>query len=93
MEKGGVGDGCVFVLSLAELLTLKTMSLYNFGQNEYYIFKQNLILNITLSDMFFNGLEPNPFEWQTGTPLPAKHAREAQTHKMFAQDYRLFLNS
>ena len=29
MEKGGVGDGWVFVLSPAELLTLKTMRLCN----------------------------------------------------------------
>lgn len=43
--KGRAGNWYVFVLSLGELLTLKTMCLYNLVKNGLLLCKQNLRLD------------------------------------------------
>lgn len=62
--KGRAGNWYVFVLSLGELLTLKTMCLDNFVKNGFLMCTQNLMTNknIIPCGVFLNFLESNHFE-------------------------------
>lgn len=96
VEKGGVGNCWFFVLSFVELLTLKTMRLYNFLKNGYLIFKQNLILDqqeyhIKQCVLKLSGIQPQN-ERKAINPCRSKHTQRHR-RRTFAQGFRQFINS